>query len=50
MTFFIGLDVVKKINKPNLKLQLDIFHLQHICGNITKNIKELLPYVGMWFI
>ncbi|XP_033310594.1 putative hydroxypyruvate isomerase [Bombus bifarius] len=41
-----GLDVVKKINKPNLKLQLDIFHLQHICGNITKNIKELLPYVG----
>ncbi|KOC60941.1 Putative hydroxypyruvate isomerase [Habropoda laboriosa] len=41
-----GLDVVKKINSPNLKLQLDIFHLQHICGNITKNIKELLPYIG----
>ncbi|KAK9303844.1 hypothetical protein QLX08_004576 [Tetragonisca angustula] len=41
-----GLDVVKKINKTNLKLQLDIFHLQHICGNITKNIKELLPYIG----
>ncbi|XP_076618192.1 hydroxypyruvate isomerase-like protein Gip [Colletes latitarsis] len=41
-----GLDVVKRINSPNLKLQLDIFHLQHICGNITKNIKELLPYIG----
>ncbi|XP_006620538.1 putative hydroxypyruvate isomerase [Apis dorsata] len=41
-----GLDVIKKINKSNLKLQLDIFHLQHICGNITKNIKELLPYIG----
>ncbi|CAK9831817.1 Putative hydroxypyruvate isomerase [Anthophora retusa] len=41
-----GLDVVKKINSPNLKLQLDIFHLQHICGNITKNIKELFPHIG----
>ncbi|XP_043249394.1 putative hydroxypyruvate isomerase [Colletes gigas] len=41
-----GLDVVKRINSPNLKLQLDVFHLQHICGNITKNIKELLPYIG----
>ncbi|XP_076753659.1 hydroxypyruvate isomerase-like protein Gip [Xylocopa sonorina] len=41
-----GLDVVKKINSPNLKLQLDIFHLQHICGNITENIKKLLPYTG----
>lgn len=47
MISFIGLDVIKKINKPNLKLQLDIFHLQHICGNITKNIKELLPYIGI---
>ncbi|KZC10780.1 PREDICTED: putative hydroxypyruvate isomerase [Dufourea novaeangliae] len=41
-----GLNVVKKINNPNLKLLLDVFHLQHICGNITKNIKELLPYIG----
>lgn len=41
-----GVDVVKKINSPNLKLLLDIFHLQHICGNITKNIEELLAYTG----
>ncbi|XP_017760024.1 PREDICTED: putative hydroxypyruvate isomerase [Eufriesea mexicana] len=41
-----GLNVVKNISSPNLKLLLDIFHLQHICGNITKNIKELLPYTG----
>lgn len=45
--FYLGLDVIKKINKSNLKLQLDIFHLQHICGNITKNIKEFLPYIGI---
>ena len=41
-----ALHVIKKINSPNLKLQLDIFHLQHIKGNLTQNIKQLLPYVG----
>ncbi|XP_031826983.2 hydroxypyruvate isomerase-like protein Gip [Nomia melanderi] len=41
-----GLKIVKKINNPSLKLLLDVFHLQQICGNITKNIKELLPYIG----
>lgn len=41
-----GLDVVKSVNSPNLKLQLDIFHLQHICGNLTHSIKHYLPYVG----
>lgn len=41
-----GLKVVKKVNSPNLKLMLDMFHLQHLHGNLTLNIKELLPYVG----
>lgn len=41
-----AIDVLNKINSPNLKLQLDIFHLQQIKGNLTNNIKELLPCVG----
>lgn len=41
-----ALELIKKINSPSLKIQLDIFHLQTICGNVTRNIKELLPYVG----
>lgn len=44
--FVKGLELVKKINSPHLKLMLDIFHLQHTCGNITYNIKEYLPYLG----
>lgn len=44
--FHKGLDVVKKVNSPNLKLMLDMFHLQHLHGNLTQNIKEMLPYVG----
>jgi hypothetical protein len=38
--------VVKKLNSPNLKLMLDVFHLQQLHGNLTRNIKEMLPYVG----
>ncbi|KAF4532297.1 hypothetical protein B566_EDAN010798 [Ephemera danica] len=41
-----ALDLVQSINSPNLKLMMDIFHLQHLKGNLTRNIKELLPYVG----
>lgn len=44
--YYTGLDVVKKVNSPNLKLMLDMFHLQHLHGNLTQNIKEMLPYVG----
>ncbi|KAF7406461.1 hypothetical protein HZH68_005830 [Vespula germanica] len=41
-----GLNIVKKINSPHLRLQLDIFHMQHCCGNLTRNIEELLPFIG----
>jgi len=41
-----AIDVLNRINSPNLKLQLDIFHLQQIKGDLTNNIKNLLPYVG----
>ncbi|KAI4500066.1 hypothetical protein M0802_004936 [Mischocyttarus mexicanus] len=41
-----GLNIVKKINSSHLKLQLDVFHMQHCCGNLTYNIEQLLPFVG----
>ncbi|RZF32950.1 hypothetical protein LSTR_LSTR015810 [Laodelphax striatellus] len=41
-----ALEFVKKINSPSLKLQLDIFHLQQIKGNLTRNIEELIPHTG----
>ncbi|BFY99138.1 hypothetical protein BsWGS_02177 [Bradybaena similaris] len=41
-----GLEIVKKLNHPNLKLQFDIFHVQIMDGNLTKNIQNFLPYVG----
>lgn len=41
-----AIEFLKKINSPNMKLQLDIFHLQQIKGDLTNNIKSLLPHVG----
>lgn len=41
-----GLNILNKINSPFLKLQLDIFHLQHLKGNITNCIKEMLSTIG----
>ena len=41
-----GLDLVKEIDHPNIKLQLDIFHLQQIEGNLSRHIEKYLPYVG----
>lgn len=38
--------LIEKINSPHLRLQLDIFHMQMICGNVTNNIKKLMPIVG----
>lgn len=46
VNYYTGLEVVKKVNSPNLKLMLDVFHLQQLHGNLTRNIKEMLPYVG----
>ncbi|XP_041982988.1 putative hydroxypyruvate isomerase [Aricia agestis] len=41
-----AVEIIKRINSEHLKLQLDIFHLQHICGDLSYNIKDLMPYVG----
>lgn len=41
-----AIDVLNTIKSPNLKLQLDIFHLQQIKGDLTNNITNLLPHVG----
>ncbi|XP_049783206.1 putative hydroxypyruvate isomerase [Schistocerca cancellata] len=41
-----GLDIVRRINSPNLRLMMDLFHVQHLQGDLTHTIKMALPYVG----
>lgn len=41
-----GVEYIKKVDHPNLKLQFDIFHAQIIAGDLTGNLKKYLPYIG----
>ncbi|XP_065565995.1 putative hydroxypyruvate isomerase [Artemia franciscana] len=41
-----ALSILQRVNSSNIKLQLDIFHLQQITGDLTNNIVRLLPYTG----
>lgn len=41
-----AVEIIKKINLPNLKLQFDFFHIQIMEGNLTKTLEKFLPYVG----
>ncbi|XP_022912693.2 putative hydroxypyruvate isomerase [Onthophagus taurus] len=41
-----ALNTVKKVGNPNLKIMLDIFHMQHIRGNLSNTIKDLLEHTG----
>lgn len=41
-----AINVLNQVNSSNLKLMIDIYHLQHIQGNITYSLKELSPYIG----
>lgn len=38
--------ILQKVGRPNLHLQMDIFHWQIMDGNLTGNIQEFLPIVG----
>jgi len=45
-TFQAGLHIVRTLDHPNIRLQLDMFHLQQVEGNLTRNMEKYLPYVG----
>ncbi|KAM6218217.1 putative hydroxypyruvate isomerase isoform 1-T1 [Rhynchocyon petersi] len=38
--------ILQKVGRPNLQLQMDLFHWQIMDGNLTRNIQEFLPVVG----
>ena len=44
--FDLGLKIVEELNHPNLRMMLDLFHLQYLKGNMTNNIKKYLPWSG----
>uniref|UniRef100_A0A336MKW6 Putative hydroxypyruvate isomerase n=1 Tax=Culicoides sonorensis TaxID=179676 RepID=A0A336MKW6_CULSO len=41
-----AIHTIKTVNQPNLRLMVDLFHLQHIRGDITNSLREFAPYIG----
>lgn len=41
-----GLDVVRRVNSPNVKILFDIFHAQVMDGNIVDTLRTSLPWIG----
>ncbi|XP_033636311.1 putative hydroxypyruvate isomerase isoform X1 [Asterias rubens] len=41
-----GVEIIQKVNHSNLKLQMDLFHVQIMEGNVSNTIKKFFPYIG----
>ncbi|KAM7287196.1 phospholipase A1 member A [Ixodes scapularis] len=41
-----GAKYVAEINHKNMRLLLDVFHMQMLSGNLTNTIREIFPLVG----
>jgi len=41
-----AIEAIKLVDRPNIQYQLDLYHLQVMEGNLTSNIKNLLPFIG----
>ncbi|KAK1795814.1 hypothetical protein P4O66_009837, partial [Electrophorus voltai] len=38
--------ILQKVDRPNIKLQLDVYHWQIMDGNLTMNIQKYFPLIG----
>jgi hydroxypyruvate isomerase len=41
-----GVDVVKRVNSPNVKLLYDIYHMQIMEGDVIRTIRENIAHIG----
>ncbi|MEY2854856.1 MAG: hypothetical protein RL030_1988 [Pseudomonadota bacterium] len=41
-----ALEVIRRCNRPNLKLQYDVYHMQIMEGDLARSIERLLPWIG----
>lgn len=38
--------ILKSVNSEHLRLMVDFFHLQQICGNVTRSLKTMADCIG----
>ncbi|KAG9482886.1 hypothetical protein GDO78_009051 [Eleutherodactylus coqui] len=41
-----GAAILQKVGRPNMKMQMDLYHWQIMDGNLTENIKTYFPLIG----
>lgn len=41
-----GVEVIKRVNSPNVKLLYDIYHMQIMEGDVIRTIRENIQYIG----
>ena len=41
-----AVDLIKQVDRPNVKLQLDLYHAQIMDGDLSTLIKEVAPFIG----
>lgn len=41
-----AIEAINQVGSKNIKLMVDIFHLQMIQGNVTNSLKAFAPYIG----
>jgi hydroxypyruvate isomerase len=41
-----GVETIKRINSPRVKLLYDIYHMQIMEGDVIRTIKENIQYIG----
>jgi len=41
-----AVETIKQLNRPNLKLQYDIYHRQILHGDVLKSLEALMPLIG----
>jgi len=41
-----GVDVMKRVNSPNVKILYDIYHAQIMDGDIVRNIRDNIKWIG----
>lgn len=44
--FEVALDIVRKIDRPSLRLQFDIYHRQILHGDVIMALRRMMPWIG----
>lgn len=39
-------DLLSRVNRVNVKLMFDVYHIQRIHGDVTQNLRDYLPLIG----